>query len=147
MEIVSGIAVGTAAGVAAETANSIMNNEAGEHSVKHVITELCMSVHELHRYLAANLELMRTEEEVTVLTNLNTPTIIRRKGYQGIYILVATTSTFTVTVSGLGSFTWTPAVGSYNRWRFPEGTTIQLLTPSQNNYPINILYTNDTNNT
>jgi hypothetical protein len=139
------IGIGTAAGVAASTATHVLHNETDkEDRMEIALKELCTVLHLLHQKLSLDLQDKElVEEHVTVPIYPSYGTPVRRRGYDGFYILVASASTFTVTVSGLSSFVWTPNVGVYNRWKFPEGTLIQLLTPANPSYPVDFLYTND----
>jgi hypothetical protein len=134
---------GAAAGLAASESSAILHNTPGSKDTNDYLAEACETLHLLIETLSKQ-PATTIEERKTVLTWQSKAITIRHKAALGIFILVGSTSTFNVTVSGIGTFVWTPNVGTYNRWRYPDGTTIQLVTPNTGpNFPIEILYTND----
>lgn len=134
-----------AGGVAAASAAEILHAEPIDEHLEYV-KEITHLLRTLCSYFT-NTPINKVEKHVTINTWLDHDIIIRYEGYLGVYILVAASSTFTVTISGLAPFTWTPAVGTYNRWRFPEGTKLKLLTPSSpTNFPVDVLFTDDLTN-
>lgn len=139
------LAVGAAAGVVGSATTEMLHVEPGKKSQEDLLVEICETLHLLHEDLTKR-PATKIEEHETLYTYMNNPYTVRYKNFLAVYILVAVTSTFTVSVSGLGSFTWTPTPGTYTRWQFPEGSTITLLTPSQSFFPIDILYSNDLEN-
>lgn len=134
-----------ATGVAAATIADHIQKDPSKRPIEDILEEIKDLLDRQLKYFSET-RANKDDKHITDLIYASKPRSIVYNGYLGIYVLVSATSTFTVTVSGLGSFVWTPNVGTYNRWKFPEGTTIQLLTPAQVNFPIDIMYTDDLTN-
>lgn len=138
-------------GVLIGTGGGLLADEVGEHIQKEIKQQ--KTSEDLLEELKLELQLaiqwykgtIQNKKELHILTILwlDHPTTIRYEGYYAVFILVSVASTFTVTPPGLIPFTWTPTVGVYNRFRYSEGTTIQLKTGGALNLTTDILYTND----
>lgn len=138
----AGIAV--ASGTAAAELSSRMHTSKTDRHHADILEEICTLIKEATKYLKEKPS-GTVEEHIVTYTWLDHAISVGYKKYSATYILVASPSTFTVNVPGLVPFTYTPTVGDYTRWKFPEGTSIQLLTPSNNpSYPVDFLYTYDT---
>lgn len=139
------LGIGAASGVVASEVTAFAHNDPSRRDHVSVLEEMNCTLHELHNFLKnTSANTTSLHEIVNMYTTQAVP--MGYKKYQAIFILVPIPCTFTVSVSGLQSFVWTPNVGIYNRWKYPEGTTIQLITPSVTLFPLDVLYTDDTSN-
>lgn len=145
------ITTGAAAGVLAATSTEILHDDPSQRTHESYLEELCVLTTQMVDYLSKTPQ-NKPDHRVTQLLqpNVNTPLFYHE--YLGLYLLIPVAATFNVTVSGLPpfqiQFATAPTsgqfpIGIFKRWRYSDGTFISLTTPTNNNFPIELLYTDD----